>query len=123
MRALVDAFFAPSYEDAYVGKTLFSFSPPFDRRSLTEDDVARALTDGEPLVAFELVYNDDLHVLQRGDAWCIDDLEDLHTLAARRLVTMTDQTIAVPPNASERALRPAPTWPATGWGDVELPDT
>lgn len=89
LSALVDEFFAPSFDDPVEGATLWAFHTRGVDRALEPDEVVDLLAGGQGVFVVELVWDEDEELVQRGPGRAVKTRAELRALRAERLVPMT----------------------------------
>ncbi|MBI1944288.1 MAG: hypothetical protein HYS27_01260 [Deltaproteobacteria bacterium] len=81
--ALLDELVAPMFEERAPGVAFWGFYTKERAADLENDEVLARFASGRGVLAVELVWDEDLELMQRGDGVVVRTLAELRALAAR----------------------------------------
>jgi hypothetical protein len=124
--ATIEQLCATAFEDPEEGHTLWAFHARELSRSLTPDEVYERLDDGRGVFVVELVWDEDLELIERGEGRVLRSFDELHDVARTRFAHMGDSVrdpsmvASAPLDADGRGSPPPQTstpWHPSGLGD------
>jgi hypothetical protein len=98
LRLYVEAFCHTAFEEPKEGRTFWAFHTREQEESLTADEVVACLEEGKGAFLVELVWDEDLELVERGEGRVMRSLDDLKKLAETRLKHLSDSILTRDPS-------------------------
>jgi hypothetical protein len=105
LRVYVEAFCHTAFGEPQEGRTFWSFITRDQPESLSADQVLERLEKGQGAFLIELVWDEDLNILERGEGRVVHGLEDLKSLADSRLRHLAESKLTRDPGLAANAPR------------------